>query len=865
MADRPLLILPTPEPIAPPRGGGGGGQIRKPGRDAQVGRFQPVFQRLRQALDGGAAGAMELRDDPSSLAPDRVIVFEIAGTVDDFVKAVARVPGLEFMAEYETEQPPDELFAVEDTRKGREGQDRDDKDVPGRFYLAMPTTGAFNELLSLWERWSRGERLGRGYTPFEKVFDQLRVLRAWGAADRILDETIAYWQEELARAPDRPVRTEVELWFYPNEAGRQDASGRLAAHIAEAGGRVVHETVISEIAYHGALIDIPAQAVPALMQREEVHLALADEVMFLRPQSVLLNELEPEDIEAPGFEDRAGAPAENEPIAALLDGFPLQRHALLTDRLSIDDPDNLEEMAVVSRRVHGTAMASLILHGDLNAGEAPLDRPLYMRPIMFAPANGRERTDGDRLLIDTIYRAVLRIKGSAGEEASAPSVFLINLSIGDVRRPFARLVSPLARLLDFLSERYSILFMVSGGNITDPLRIDQFDTWNDFENASPDERERAVLEALNAAKHERTILSPAEALNVLTIGAQHHDNLAARPGAPHAIDPYDSDELPNVSSALGLGHRRTIKPEIYLPGGRELVRMGRSGGGIEARFGQPQRLYGLSAAAPDSSGQGQLGKTALSDGTSSATALATRAAHRIFDALMDRDGGSRLADMPAEYYGVLVKALLVHRARWNGKCDLLKEICGPDDGRRHVERAENISRFMGFGIPNTLEALECATNRATLVGYGALAPDHAHSYRIPLPASLERVTDPRALTITLAWFSPVKSGHQSYRCVKLEALADTPLEAMGVERKAVAQPADASVKKGTVFHESYHGARAVPFLDDGHLSLKVWCKEDAGGVEDPIRYGIAITIEAENAIPIYEEIEQRLRVAPRPR
>jgi hypothetical protein len=808
---------------------------------------------------------MELRDDPSSLAPDRVIVFEIAGTVDDFVKAVAKVPGLEFMAEIETEQPPDELFAVKDSRKGREGLDRDDKDVPGRFYLAMPTTGAFNELLSLWQRWSRGERLGHGYTPFERVFEQLRVLRPWGAADRILDETIAFWQEELARAPDRPVRTEVELWFLPNEAGQRNASERLAAHIAEAGGRVVHERVISEIAYHGALIDIPAQAIPALMQRAEVNLALADEVMFLRPQSTLHNELEPEEVETPGVEERAGAPSENVPIAALLDGFPLQRHALLTDRLSIDDPDNLEEMAIVARRVHGTAMASLILHGDLNAGETPLERPLYLRPIMFAQANGQERTDGDRLLIDTIYRAVLRIKGSAGEDAAAPSVFLINLSIGDGRRPFARLVSPLARLLDFLSERYGILFLVSGGNITEPLRINRYDTWKDFEDAPADERERAVLEALNAAKHERTLLSPAEALNVLTIGAQHHDAVAARPGALLAVDPYDSHELPNASSALGLGHRRSVKPEIFLPGGREFVRMGRSGGGIEAHFGQPQRLYGLRAAAPDSSGQGQLDKTALSDGTSSATALATRAAHRIFDALMDREGGSRLADMPPEYYATVVKALLVHRARWNGKWSLLKEICGPDDGRRFVQQAENISRFMGFGIPDMAEAMECATNRATLVGYGALAPDHAHSYRIPLPPSLERVTDPRALTLSMAWFSPVKAGHQSYRCVRLEASADAPLEALGVERKGIAQPADASNKKGTVFHERYQGARAVPFIDDGHLSLKVWCKEDAGGVESPVRYGIAVTLEAENAIPIYEEIEQRLRVAPRPR
>lgn len=865
MAERPLLILPTPERVEPPRGGGGGGPIRKPGRDTQVGRFQPVFQRLRQALDGGAAGAMELRDDPSSLAPDRVIVFEIAGSVSDFVKAIARVPGLEFMAEYETEEPPDELFAVEDTRKDREGEVREDKDVPGRFYLAMPTTGAFEELLRLWERWARDERLGIGYTPFEHVFAQLRVLRAWGAEDRILDETIEYWQEEIDRDPDRPVRTEVELWYHQTELQRRDTSRRFAAHVNDAGGRVIHESIIDEVAYHGTLIDIPAQAVSALIERQDVHLALADEVMFLRPQSLLINQLEPEEVEEAGLEGRTGDPEINEPIAALLDGVPLQGHSLLIRRLTIDDPDDLENMAIVSKRVHGTAMASLILHGDLNAGEEPLDRPLYVRPIMFATAHVGERTDGDRLLIDTIYRAVLRMKGSEGEEAAAPTVFLVNLSIGDTRRPFTRLVSPLARLLDFLSERYGILFMVSGGNILEPLRLDQFDNWVDFQNAPAADRERAMLEALNVAKHERTILSPAEALNVLTIGAQHHDNVAVRPPVRDAVDPFDDHELPNASSALGLGYRRTIKPEIFLPGGREHVRMGRSGGGIEVRFGQPQRLYGLSAAAPDSSGRGQLSKTALSDGTSSATALATRAAHRIFDALMDRDGGSLHSDMPPEYYAVVVKALLVHRAQWNAKCDLLKEICGPEDGRRFVERAENISRFMGFGVPNALEAMECASNRATLVGYGELELNHAHKYRIPLPACLERITDPRALTITLAWFSPVKPGYQSYRCVKLEASADEPLTALGVERSKVAQPADASVKKGTLFHERYLGSRAVPFIDDGHLSLKVWCKEDAGGVEDAIRYGVAITIESETAILIYEEIEQRLRVAPRPR
>jgi hypothetical protein len=130
-----------------------------------------------------------------------------------------------------------------------------------------------------------------------------------------------------------------------------------------------------------------------------------------------------------------------------------------------------------------------------------------------------------------------------------------------------------------------------------------------------------------------------------------------------------------------------IKPELYFPGDREYVRMLAAGGGVRVSVGQPQRLYGLRAAAPASSGQGRRDYTALSDGTSAATALATRSAHRIFDSLMDADGGSMLADMDPQFYAVVVKCLLVHGAKWNGGYDLLREICGPEDRRRHVEGA----------------------------------------------------------------------------------------------------------------------------------------------------------------------------------
>ncbi len=865
MPELPLLRLPNPSRAELPDGGRNISNIRKPGKGRQRDRFGPVFDRLQTVL-ARPDDPMELREDPTALAPERVIVFEIAGTIANFLKALSKVNGLEFMAELNTDFAADEDFAVQYGDGEKKGQDKPDVEVPGRLYLAMPDLQALRELVRLWERWKNDQPLGTGLAPIANLFSQLHDLRPWGLQDRIPADTVDYWREELALNPDRSVRTEVELWYRANEARRQEATKSVQTMLTEAGGRIVHESVIENIAYHGLLVDIPNGYVQSLMELQAVKLALADEIMFLRPQSVLSD---PRDIEvspdgALGGVEAAADITQAQPIAALLDGMPVQTHSLLINRIIVDDPDDLEARSLVSQRVHGTAMASLILHGDRNDPGAALLRPLYVRPLMLINARGIEETENDRLVIDTIHRAVLRIKGTDIEEAAAPAVFLINLSMGDLRRPFAGVVSPLARLLDFLADKYGLLFLVSGGNVQHPLEIAGHANWTTFERASPKDREKAVIRSLNNMKHERTILSPAEALNVVTVGARHHDSVAIRQGVYNLIDPLQDETLPNITSGLGLGYRRMIKPELYLSGGREHVRMQAAGTTLTVVPSQPRRTYGLSAAAPDSLNQGRLDQVALTAGTSPATALATRAGAQIFEALMDTSGGSLLADIDPQYYAVVVKALLIHCARWSDNMDMLKEICGPTNRRQHVERADNVSRFVGYGVPAIERVLECAPNRATLVGFGTLQPDNAQSYRIPLPQSLEGVTDPRSLSVTLAWTSPIKPGHQSYRSVRMEAAPDTPFEVLGVKR-GKRQPSDPSCKRGSIFHEHFEGESAVAFIDDATLALKVWCKEDAGitrGVS--IRYGIAVTIESGPPLPIYQEIQERLRIRPRP-
>jgi hypothetical protein len=149
-----------------------------------------------------------------------------------------------------------------------------------------------------------------------------------------------------------------------------------------------------------------------------------------------------------------------EPIIALFDGLPQENHPYLQGRLLVDDPDNYASGYIVEARKHGTSMASIISLGDLSEITHVTTRKLYVRPIMkpFPTATGyREELPGDSLLVDKIHVAVRRLFEEDGGRV-APSVKVINLSIGISYRQFDRLMSPLARLLDWISFKYRVLF-----------------------------------------------------------------------------------------------------------------------------------------------------------------------------------------------------------------------------------------------------------------------------------------------------------------------------------------------------------------------------------------------------------------------
>ncbi len=858
MADFPLLPLPLPRVGSRPKGQGypiSGPKHPSPKRQGE--RFGPVFQRLANVLDFDQ-DSLTLRNDPSGLAPERALVFEIAGSLDNFAAATQRIPGLEYLGEDETEFYPDDDFWIPDTRKGREGQRRLDKQIGGRLYLVMPDVRALREILSLWKRYQAGQDLGYGYKSWFNLFNQLKDIRAWGPEDRLSKEDIRFFQDIMASSPNELIRAEIELW---RDRGRR-ALNRLNTVINDAGGSVITTASIPDIAYDAALVEIPVREMERLIRREEVALALCDDIMFVRPQAFISPY--PVSEESETGEDTDGLlplPPGTVPIAAIFDGVPVQRHRLLDGRVMIDDPDALDQNSVVARRVHGTGMASLIIHGDRNLDELPITRTLYLRPVLYAPSDKEEECfQPDRLLIDTIYRAVLRMKESEDNEPPmASEVFLINLSLGDTRRPFAGPVSPWARLLDHLAHKYNILFLVSAGNITAPLDIPGFSTSIDFEDASLSDREHAVIEGLAEQRFQRTLLSPGEAMNVITVGACHDDAHPAEDTQNSLIRPYDGSSLPNVSSAMGLGHRKVVKPDILMPGGREHVRFVRSGDQLTIKPAVPGRYFGIRAAAPDA--VGSINQEHNLSGTSVATALATRAAHQLFDALMRADNGAILGDADSKYYASVVRALLVHRTSWHDAVSELEDIFGPSGSHQHIARKDNATRLIGYGIPRVTESMECTANRATLIGYGDIYGDQMASYHVPLPPSLERVKEPRAVTVTLAWFSPANVSHRAYRMANLEVKGKFKDGIVtGREQK---QPSHASIPRGSLFHQRWVGEQAKAFADDGYLMFDIVCKEPAGKIDSPISYGLIVTIEAGEHIPVYQEVRAQLVIRPR--
>nr|WP_281373708.1 S8 family peptidase [Haloechinothrix aidingensis] len=538
------------------------------------------------------------------------------------------------------------------------------------------------------------------------------------------------------------------------------------------------------------------------------------------------------------------------PRIALLDGVPFTNHEVLAGRLIIDDPDDHESLYTTSQRFHGSAMASLIIHGDLSQPGTSARQPLYIRPILQPDEHNRlnEVVPPHELLVDLIHRAFTRIfEGDENRDPAAQSVRIVNLSIGDPARPFIRRLSPLARLLDRLASKYNVVIVVSAGNqasISPRLPANAV--------GSSDATKREIARWLHDTASLRRPLSPAESINCITVGASHEDRTDS--DFPDNVVDVVPTGFPACFSPAGFGFRRSVKPEVLLPGGRQLFQKPDPTTEVPSELvgvNNPETPPGLHTAAPGL--EGELKSTVWSFGTSNSAALATRQLNEIFDILESLDNQTDEFQFPNQlYHPVLAKALLVHAAEWykvGGELPQLLDLTAS-------ERRRELARLLGYGTLRQERAAKARQNRALLLGAGSINDGRQHEFSYPLPRGLSGTTEWRRLTITLAWMSPINVYSQKYRVAKLQF--EPPAAGIGVDRKEVPHN---TVRNGTVQHEILEGNKVVAFMHNDSLSINVQCRAESGKLERAVHYGLAVSLEvgSTTSVDLHTQVRERLR------
>jgi len=846
MAELPLLIFPEARVVPPPKGRPAFSSPRILSKSEQINRLAPQFAELEKQF---LADKALLVDSIAGMEPEMVLVLETVGRIEDFQRAITNTPGLDWLAEWDKEFEPDETFYNVNKK-----QQRTEKPVEGRIFLSMSNQQGLQELLSLWQRWQKNERLDTGKGKWKDVFAQIKTLRRWGITELLVETgMLAAWEEDLQYdyTAEEPINFQIEFFYRKEPNRRQQNEAIIKQLLAELSGQTISPFLdYSSIGFHAVKASLPRKSVQLIVDkihRQELDITLLKlpGIMFFRPtgQAVVSSPSETQDIEQPPT-----MPVNGDPIVAILDGLPFNKHQWLEGRLRVDDADNLESEYQPGDRKHGTAMASLVVHGELDAKEPPLTRPVYVHPILQPNLQSRVEHVPDSVFYeDRIERAVRRIfEGEGDTPAQAPTIKIINLSFGDLGRMFAHTPSPCAKLLDWLAWKYKVLFCVSTGNFLESVDLGLSE--DDFKKCSDDEKIQRYLQAISDTAQHRRLISPAEAINAITVGASHSDSSTILTMAQR-VDILPYDKLPSPISRLGHGFRRSVKPEILLPGGRQLYNLPKCG--IPFSINKAISPPGQKVAAEGQ--QAEQSASTYTRGTSNANALATRAAAKIYE-VIDKIRAENPTAIHNDQTALLIKALLVHGASRQQSDAILEKHLKTSQFKQFT------SKFVGYGHVNVERVLACTEQRATVIGCGFIQEKQVHEYRFPLPPSLANSNEWRRLTITLAWFTPINPNHRYLRQAKLFFEPPKKADALNLERQ---ESDHHQVRRGTVQHEILESQKVSDYQQGDELVIPVQCNADAiERLDVLIPYGLAVTLEIKEGVPIaiYQEIENSIRM-----
>jgi hypothetical protein len=482
---------------------------------------------------------------------------------------------------------------------------------------------------------------------------------------------------------------------------------------------------------------------------------------------------------------------------------------------------------------HGTAVAGLALYGDVFS---------CMESKTFVPTlrlfSGRitdENAQNDTgFVANHVVEAVEYFSAHYGCR-------VFNLSFGDARKPYVGgRLPPLAGVVDELSRRHDVLFVVSAGNY---LGADE-----------PPVQWRADYPRYLLERDAARILDPAPAMTALTVGSLARfdaSRQAQRFEDDVAYQPVARRDQPSPFTRTGPGANGATKPELVEYGGNYGVdlRAAPEAPTVAALLGEPSMAHDFAAAARLFCEQ---------SGTSFAAPKVAHLAARIL----------------AEYPGAsasLLRALIVAHA---------------EKPEASVPLADGIVRLIGHGRPEPDAAMYSSERRVTLVAEHRIGEDQHHFFEIPLPADfLARGRRSRRITVALA-HTPVirttrvdprgsrfafhvsneKSVERMQRVFQRTPKKDRE-QMISEFRKGM--PGKTEREKGTVQVAAYDVSQVNARMRDNQLFVVItrtvpkWAK----GLNEFEPYALVVVIESreEGEVRYYTQVREMLRARARVR
>jgi len=413
------------------------------------------------------------------------------------------------------------------------------------------------------------------------------------------------------------------------------------------------------------------------------------------------------------------APDARSAIVGLVDSGVASGHPLIGAAVLASDAIGTGIDEDQDQHGHGTMIASLLLHGNV---EDAIAQGLPLRPICRV-VSARVLDANNEFPMDDLWENDLReaITWCANQGAR-----VINLSIGDRRSPFSppRQMSA-ASVVDALARELGLVVVVAAGNSRPADYLDA------ISEASIDEYPRVLLN-----DGATGLLDPGTSLLSLTAGGLT-DAAASGAHSSHETlrrQPMGKPGWPSPVTRKGPGPGQAVKPEVSESAGTLGIEEG-----ILVSNDAELGVVGASAEA------GRL--LSWDVGTSYAVPLVSRVAAAV------------VSKFPT-FSAALIRSLVLVSTERLPFADNWE---GSESVRLEAERA-----LVGYGRPSIARATESTSHRAILVAEDSIPVNGVHIYEIPVPSSFMSPGGKRGLDIALAYSPPTRVRRLDYMASGME-------------------------------------------------------------------------------------------------